>query len=77
MRLFRRSLKGILDQAFSSAEPAAAVYLPPSDNREGGLSMPDLHVGLLSRSMHIAVESIEILPSLGPQNADLCHPSSS
>lgn len=39
--------------------------------------MPDPHVGLLPRAMQITVEGIEILPSPGPQNADLCHPDSS
>lgn len=33
-RLFRHSPKGILDQGFGTPEPAAAVYFPPSDNRD-------------------------------------------
>lgn len=39
--------------------------------------MADLHTGLLPRATHVAVEGVDILPSPGSQNAELCHPSTS
>ena len=67
-RLFRRSLKGILDRAFSSAELAAAVSLPPSANRGGGLgccliSAQDFYPGLCTLPLRVS----KFFPPLDPK----------